>query len=208
MYLPPGGYDVLKYLIFIFLHYFLTGVIYVKSLIFVYESMAEWEAAPISFLLSKLGKLDTFGFEIKSVTGYCGLKLIPEFTTGQIDVNEYDVLVIPGGIPANYAGREELFEIIRKFDCQGKFIGAICAGPVALHWAGVLKGRKFTTSVEKGSVEGFDFENYVDEYSVVDGNIITGKGEGFTEFAVSFGDALKIFTEETKKQFIELFRHP
>ncbi len=34
-----------------------------RSLIFIYEAFAEWEAVPLSFLLSGLGKVYTFGFE-------------------------------------------------------------------------------------------------------------------------------------------------
>jgi len=179
-----------------------------KSLIFFYESIAEWEAAPVSYLLSTAGKVDTFGLTNETVKGFCSLRLTPEYTIDQIKVDDYDVLIIPGGYSDKYKGEEKLFELIRKFNDSGKILGAICGGPAALFWAGVLEGKKFTTSHSEGEIEGFDFTNYIDDYAVTDGNIITAKGEGFTEFAVNVGDALNLFKKEDRNQFIGWFRHP
>jgi len=183
-------------------------VIKVKSLIFIYESTAEWEAAPAAFVLSRRGEIDTFGLDTKPVKGFCNLPLKPEKSIEQISTDDYDVLIIPGGRPKEYEGREDLFELIRQFYNQNKIIGAICGGPAALHWAGILKDKKFTCSVSPQEIEGMDFSYYVDEYAVTDSNIITAKGEGFTEFALYLGDALDIFQDDERDQVQNLFRHP
>ncbi len=186
----------------------LKGVIIVKSLFFIYESTAEWEAAPAAFVLSRRGEIDTFGLDTKPVKGYCKLPLKPEKTINQSNPQDYDALIIPGGHPKEFEGREDLFELIRTFHSQNKVIGAICGGPVALFWADVLKDKQFTCSVSPDDYEGFDFTHYVDEYAVTDGNIITAKGEGFTEFALHLGDSLDIFKDNEREQVKGLFRHP
>jgi len=179
-----------------------------KSLFFIYESAAEWEAAPAAFVLSMRGEIDTFGLNTKPVKGFCKLPLKPEKAITEVEPENYDVLIIPGGRPKEYEGREDLFQLIRQFNERHKVIGAICGGPVALHWAGILKDKKFTCSESPGKYEGFDFTHYVDDYAVTDGNIITGKGEGFTEFALHLGDALNIFKDDEREEIKGLFRHP
>ena len=183
-------------------------MIILKSLIFLYETVAEWEAAPAAFVLNLHGEVDTFGFDTTPLKGVCTLPFKPEKSIDQINPDDYDVLIIPGGYPEHYEGREELFDIIRKFNDQKKLIGAICAGPVALLWAGVLEGKKFTTSAAPEDRKGFDLTNFVDEYAVRDGNIITATGNGFTEFALQIGDALEVFEEGEREDLIDLFRHP
>lgn len=57
-----------------------------------------------------------------------------------------DLLVLPGGMPGakNLSRSDNLLELIRAMDEEEKFLGAICAAPLALHAAGVLEGRRAT----------------------------------------------------------------
>ena len=89
-------------------------------------------------------------------------------------IEEYDVLVLPGGRGPERARRyPEAVELVRRMAEAGKPILAICHGPQLLASAGALRGRRVTgywgirdDLVNAGAV-------YVDEDAARDGNIVT-----------------------------------
>lgn len=89
---------------------------------------------------------------------------------------EYDLVVIPGGIPGatNLRDDERVIKFIKKQNKEGKLIGAICAGPIVLGRAGLTEGLNMT------SYPGYEDEltncEYLEEAVVVDKNIITSRG--------------------------------
>ena len=89
---------------------------------------------------------------------------------------EYDLIVLPGGIPGatNLRDDERVINILKKQNREGKLIGAICAAPIVLGKAGLTEGRKIT------SYPGYEDElpncDYLEDAVVVDGNIITSRG--------------------------------
>ena len=61
----------------------------------------------------------------------------------QIDPDEYDALVIPGGRAPEYLRlNPKVLDLVRHFNEAGKPIAAICHGPQILAAAGVLNGRE------------------------------------------------------------------
>lgn len=89
---------------------------------------------------------------------------------------EYDLVVLPGGMPGatNLRDDERVIKFIKNQNKEGKLIGAICAAPIVLAKAGLTEGRNIT------SYPGFEDElgncNYLEESVVVDNNIITSRG--------------------------------
>ncbi len=66
-------------------------------------------------------------------------------TFDDIDVQEYDALVIPGGRAPEYIRlNEDVLEMVRHFAEADKPIAAICHGPQVLAAAGVLDGKACT----------------------------------------------------------------
>ena len=92
------------------------------------------------------------------------------------DLSEYDMIVLPGGMPGSVHLRdnEQLIAELQKFEKIGKKVAAICAAPIALNQAGLLEGRNFTCydGVQEQIVDG----HYHKETVVVDGNVITSRG--------------------------------
>lgn len=88
----------------------------------------------------------------------------------------YDAVMIPGGIPGapNLRDNEKVIEYIKKMHDAKKYIAAICAGPIVLEKASVIKDKKVT------SYPGFEAElksaKYINDNVVVDENIITSRG--------------------------------
>ena len=68
-------------------------------------------------------------------------------TIEEAHVEDYDALVLPGGVvnPDQLRTDENVVSFIRQFAMSGKPIGVICHGPWTLIEAGVLKGRTITS---------------------------------------------------------------
>lgn len=114
------------------------------------------------------------GFE-EFVTGSHGIQVKADCVFDG-DLSSYDAVVLPGGMPgsANLRDNAQLMQEIRRFQEENKTIAAICAAPIALAQAGVLKGKRYTCydGVEKQIQDG----HYQKETVVVDGKLITSRG--------------------------------
>lgn len=91
-------------------------------------------------------------------------------------VYEADVVVLPGGLPGatSLKDDERVIALLQDFHQKGKWICAICAGPISLEKAGIITGKKYTCypGFEKDMPSG----DYQDTLTCCDGNIITGRG--------------------------------
>jgi len=66
-----------------------------------------------------------------------------------IQVDQYDMIILPGGREAPERVRQNpiLVEVVKKAGDLGKIIGAICHGPWVLISAGIMKDKKATCYV-------------------------------------------------------------
>lgn len=92
------------------------------------------------------------------------------------DAYNYDVIVLPGGMPGAVNLRDNALvnDIVKKAYEDGKIVAAICAGPITFGKLGITNGKNATC------YPGFEDQmvgcNYKEDLVVVDGNIITGRG--------------------------------
>jgi len=95
----------------------------------------------------------------------------------EVNVNEYDALVIPGGRAPEYLRlNPRVLEIVRHFATAAKPIAAICHGLQLMAAAGVLKGRKCTAYPAVGPEIRSAGATYVDmpmDQAFVDGTLVT-----------------------------------
>lgn len=91
-----------------------------------------------------------------------------------------DVLYLPGGTKGATTLRDDprAQRLIRAYAENGKKIAAICAAPIALERAGVLKGKTVTSN--PGVREEIRDAAYSEDPVVVSGNIITSRAAGTT----------------------------
>lgn len=124
--------------------------------------------------------VDTCGFTEKVISTF-NIPVTVDKTIGEINVDEYDALAIPGGFEEfgfyEEAYNERFLELIKEFDAKGKIIATVCTGALPLGKSGVLKNRKATTyhlnnGYRQKELKEFGV-NVVNERIVVDGNIIT-----------------------------------
>ncbi len=111
------------------------------------------------------------------VKGANGITVETDCELKDVDVDALDMIVLPGGNAGTQALSEDktVQHILKEMDKKGKNIGAICAAPLALHKAGVLK-HNYTCypSVEKEIRE----DGYQGDTSMVveDANVMTSRG--------------------------------
>ena len=98
-------------------------------------------------------------------------------TVADASVDDYDALVIPGGVgnPDTMRDDDDAVRFVREFMESGKPMAVICHGPWMLVEADVARGRKLTSF---SSIQT-DMKNagadWVDEEVVVDGNLVTSR---------------------------------
>lgn len=118
-----------------------------------------------------------------------GIGVMPVKTCDEFSVEDYDCLILPGCSDTRMALRNvKLKQFLETLRDRAEFpIGAICAGPLFLAQAGLLRGKKYTDSLFVEMREMFPFieeENFVPMPVVEDGNVITANGSAFNDFAV------------------------
>ena len=119
-----------------------------------------------------------------AVRGAHNVTVMAEMTINDVNVSSLDMIVLPGGWGGTVALRDDanVQRILKEMDAKGKNIGAICAAPLALHVAGVLKHNYTCYPSIEGQIREDGFSDR--EMVVTDGNVMTSRGPAT---AICFG---------------------
>ncbi len=145
------------------------------------QGCEELEAVTITDLLVRAGvKVITAGLDDKPVIASRGMTLIPDVQLEQIRNDEFDMIVLPGGLPGADHLRDSaiLQAMLKKHASADKYVAAICAAPKVLAQAGILE-NKIATSFP-GALDALDLKNTEIKNTAleVDGKIVTSRGPG------------------------------
>lgn len=124
-------------------------------------------------------KLYTCGLT-KEVASSFDQKVVVDYLIEDVQVGEFDALALPGGFEEygfwEEAYADEIQNLIREFDRQGKIIASVCVAAIALGKSGILKNKNATTynmkPIRQETLKSFGV-NVRNEPIVQDGNIIT-----------------------------------
>ena len=111
-----------------------------------------------------------------SIKGKHGYEVNVDKVLGEVNPDDYDILLLPGGkAPGTIRKERSALDIARHFFKKSKPVSAICHGPQTLLSAGVLRGRRATCykSVAQEIKEGGAV--YEDREVVVDKNLVTSR---------------------------------
>ena len=165
-----------------------------KVLVPLAQGCEELEAVTIIDLLRRANiTVVTAGLDAKPVKASRGTVLLPDMTLDEALKNDYDMVVLPGGLPGsdNLGNDTRLVALLKMMAESGKFVAAICAAPRVLARAGLLEGRKATAYpgvIDSGEFPGVDFTGGVVE---CDGKIVTSRGPGTAiDFALTLIETL------------------
>lgn len=159
------------------------------------QGCEELEAVTVIDLLRRAGiNVVTAGLDTEAVTASRGVRIIPDTDLDTALQQEYDMVVLPGGLPgADHLDNDpRVRELLVKMANSEKFTAAICAAPKVFASAGLLDGKSATSY--PGIFDQLDVADFtfVDEPVVTDGKVITSRGPGTAmDFALQLIESLQ-----------------
>jgi protease I len=108
--------------------------------------------------------------------GKYGYPVAVDKPISEVDVEQFDALVVPGGYAPDRMRRHAgMVGLVREMARRGKIVAAICHGPWMLASAEVVAGKNVTCffAIKDDLVHAG--ANYRDAEVVVDGNLITSR---------------------------------
>ena len=182
-----------------------------RTCILYYDSCALFEVTITSLFMKHSGEVVTVGPRIQDYESWEGLRVRPHMMLRDLDTDTVDLFVVPGGNPDNVADDPDLQRVLGELDEKNKVIAAICAGPTVLARSGILKGRRFNSSVAEERKGEFVGAIHDDQDVVEDGNIVTALPNAYVDLALCLGRKMNIFSdaadyEETVRIYREFRR--
>lgn len=167
------------------------------------DGFEEAEAIATADVLARLGfELCLTGVENELVTGAHGIIVKTDRLIADIALDDFDALVLPGGMPGSMNLRDSaaVIDLVQNAEVAGKVIAAICAAPMVLAQAGVIEGKRVTCY--PGFEEHLGTAVCTGARCEQDGNIVTAKGVGVSfEFGAAIAQALGIDHGEIEQLF-------
>lgn len=131
--------------------------------------------------------IDYIASENKEYYSEEGLCVMPTKTVNQVKITDYLCVILPGTVnPLPALFDDHLIDFLKSGKDSDVVYAAISSAPILLSKAGVLAGKKFTSGYFMQMADTFSFvekDNFVHKPIVSDGNVITGIGMFFKEFA-------------------------
>jgi 4-methyl-5(b-hydroxyethyl)-thiazole monophosphate biosynthesis len=158
------------------------------------QGCEELEAVTVIDLLRRADiEVITAGLDEGPVRASRNTRLLPDMTLDEAVRRDYDMIVLPGGLPGADHLRDDarILALLRSMAAAGRYTAAICAAPKVLAAAGLLDGRRVTAY--PGTLDGFAVPRMtlVHDAVVRDGRIITSRGPGTAmDFALELVEVL------------------
>lgn len=137
-----------------------------------------------------------------TVRGTHGISIAADLGVEAVEANSLDAVILPGGMPGSttLAASQPVLELLRQAHRRGGIAAAICAAPLALHAAGLLNHRRYTSF--PGVQDRINPVGWTGAVVECDERIVTGKAAGSVfEFALVLVSLLKdARTAETLRQ--------
>ncbi len=131
--------------------------------------------------------------EHETYLGKHGVPFTSDIAPRDVNVDEFDAVIIPGGqAPDRMRLNKGLVEIVKEANRKGKVIAAVCHGPQMLIEADIVRGKTATSWPSVRTDLKNAGANVVDEKAVTDGNIVTSRSpEDLPDFCKATIDLLK-----------------
>lgn len=190
-----------------------------KVYLVVVDTLADWE---VGYLTAELHSRRFFadpsmdfsflkvGVTRDEVTSMGGMILRPDFSLGEIRLEEGDLLVLPGSEIWDQPQALPILAFARDALDQGRNVAAICGATVGLAAVGALDARRHTSDdldVLKQTCPDYRGEAlYRKEPAVRGDNLITATGLAPLEFTYEIIKMLKVWKPETAKAWFRLHK--
>jgi 4-methyl-5(b-hydroxyethyl)-thiazole monophosphate biosynthesis len=175
-----------------------------KVLVLLAQGCEELEAVTVIDLLRRAEfEVVSAGLAPGPVTGSRGTVLVPDSTLEAELDRDYDLIVLPGGLPGaqHLEGDPRVIALLRRHHAAGRYAAAICAAPKVLAVAGLLDGKRATAYPGTLSAAEFPRVTLLDQPVQVDGRVVTSRGPGTAmDFALSL---IELLADPERRQAVE-----
>ena len=142
---------------------------------------ADWETALINASARSYYRINTLfaSPDGEEVVSSGGLRVIPQLSVSDIDVSAVDAILVNGGSIWSTPAAPDLGALLRAAAAEGKTVGGICDGVMALARAGLLDTIAHTANGPESLPDtGYSgVAHYRDQpQAVLDGHIVTAPG--------------------------------
>jgi 4-methyl-5(b-hydroxyethyl)-thiazole monophosphate biosynthesis len=162
------------------------------ALVLFAEGSEELEAVTVVNILRRAGVTVTLaGLSDGALKGSRGITLQPDTTLDAVMNEDFDMLVLPGGMPGtrHLQADARVIKLAQDMAKHGKYVTAICAAPMVLATAGLLAGKRATCYPT--CLDDFPGVQLQTEAVVEDGKLITSRGPGTAmDFALALAERL------------------
>jgi putative intracellular protease/amidase len=184
--------------------------------LFVFDSMADWEAA---FAVAAINnpqfqqipgryQVVTVGVSRAMITTIGGIRIQPDIALAEVTPAASSMLILPGGQSWESGANPEAIQKARSFIATGVPVAAICAATLALARAGLLNDRRHT-----GNAPAYLASNgyrgshlYCDVPVITDKHVITASGIAPVDFAYEIFKVLNLYNAESLEAWYALFK--
>lgn len=181
-----------------------------RALILLASGCEEIEAVVTMDVLRRGGvEVVAAGLKEGPVVASREVKLLPDVALDDCkDAKDFDLLILPGGLPGTEALREDIRVrdlVIHYLTAPGKLVATICAAALVLEHHGLLEGRMFTCYPKfRADISG---GNWLDQPVVVDEDLITSQGPG-TAIAFALTLVERLVGRETRNDIAVAMLYP
>jgi len=184
--------------------------------VLVFDGLADWEPSYALAELRRSGRHDivSVGFTRDEVTTMGGLRIRPDRALADLDPEEVQLLIIPGGdLWEREDGypRVEVEALVDKLLTAGRPVAAICGGTVAMARGGFLDNRRHTSNAPsylRQNVPSYRGEEFYDtSLAVRDRGMITASGLAAVDFAREIFAELGLFSSSDETLWYDMFKH-
>lgn len=154
----------------------------------------ELEAVSLVNILRRAGiEVVMAGLHPGSVCASRGTVIVPDTPLEQVMDDDFDLVVLPGGLPGadNLRDDPRIIHLLQRTHAEGRLVGAICAAPKVLAQAGLLAGHRVTHYPGALSEEALTGATASQAAFETDGRVLTSRGPGTAmDFALALVEKL------------------
>ena len=147
-----------------------------KVLVPILSGFEEIELVSIVDILRRAGLKAVLAGREKAVRGAHNIILQSDCDLDSLNIAEFSAIALAGGYEGmqNLCNDDFVIKSLQELNAQGKLVSAICASPIVLGKAGVLKNKFSCYPSCENAIESS--AKYCTEKVIVDENIITANG--------------------------------
>jgi len=184
-----------------------------KIFVFLFDGFSDWEIAYLTPEIKKNEKFELiyFSHNGKSVLSMGGLHILPNISLEEINSNEVEMLILPGGTAWEKGENNFIDSFVNELFIKEKTIASICGATIYLARKGLLNNLKHTSNdlhyLKGVAPEYLGEESYINSLAVTDKNLITANGIAPIEFAREIFTKLKLRSDNDIEKWFQLFKN-